>query len=354
MLTSYTKHWTIPGWSVLLVLILVFFGGRTSLSAEKPADNRVDHGKSGGLDGELISADYGLHPSDLDKFRPGRSKADVLKEVQWRGNFKAATTYKGKSVCGIMYFLMPEGQYGNELCKGGGELLIAIFIDDKFAKFVKWADCQPDELEEFYDPDFKGEGNQLRLKLIKVGDYSRFIREVESAPINVVDLKKKVKEEMDESVKESLAHPSEIDWGLTVVVYAGVGFYRVCHPFSFIDENNELKKNTALRDQFNAARLGIGMTEKDVESMLKAKPLESGKVEAGSYKIYGSNESVDICGETRFSNILVVFKEGKVTGIDRVPTDDYKHEWRLVLAKKFIDLPAPHEGVGTQAKKAVR
>ena len=37
-----------------------------------------------------------------------------------------------------------------------------------------------------------------------------------------------------------------------------------------------------LRDQFNAARLKIGMTEMEVESVLKAKPIEAGEVEAGT------------------------------------------------------------------------
>jgi hypothetical protein len=70
-----------------------------------------------------------------------------------------------------------------------------------------------------------------------------------------------------------------------------------------------------LRDQFNAARLKIGMTESDVESVLKAKPIETGDVEAGSFKIFGSTESFDIRPDLHYANVLAVFKDGKLIGV---------------------------------------
>jgi hypothetical protein len=100
-------------------------------------------------------------------------------------------------------------------------------------------------------------------------------------------------------------------------------------------------RNAELRDQFNAARLNIGMTESEVQAALKAKPLESGKVEAGDYRIYGSNESVgdisSISGTFRhFSNILVVFREGKAVAISSTPAG---YDWRRKLGEATTDLP---------------
>ena len=92
-------------------------------------------------------------------------------------------------------------------------------------------------------------------------------------------------------------------------------------------------------NQFNAARLKIGMTESETEAVLKAKPLESGKVEAGDYKIYGSNESFNINYPLRFSNILLVFTGGKLSVIRSIPSGA---EWRQELGEMFSDLPKSH------------
>lgn len=56
------------------------------------------------------------------------------------------------------------------------------------------------------------------------------------------------------------------------------------------------------------------MTDPEVEATLKAKPIDSGEVEAGSFKIYGSTERFDIAYD-HYSNILVLLKEGRVIGI---------------------------------------
>ena len=50
------------------------------------------------------------------------------------------------------------------------------------------------------------------------------------------------------------------------------------------------------------ARLNVGMTESEVEAVVKAKPIESGNVEAGVYRIYGSNESFNIDPSLHFEH----------------------------------------------------
>jgi hypothetical protein len=101
--------------------------------------------------------------------------------------------------------------------------------------------------------------------------------------------------------------PRQTDLGLTAAwIVLGQGIQAARAP--------QLKKNAELRDQFNAARLKIGMTDPEVEATLKAKPIDSGEVEAGSFKIYGSTERFDIAYD-HYSNIFVLLKEGRVIGI---------------------------------------
>ena len=62
------------------------------------------------------------------------------------------------------------------------------------------------------------------------------------------------------------------------------------------------------------------MTEKEVQCVFDAKPLESGKVEAGDYRIYGVlSEFIDVQFGLYFSNILVVFREGRAAIVIDVP-----------------------------------
>lgn len=303
------------GRSLLFTLLLATIAGCDSPREKKSGGERVDCRKTSGLHTELTSANDYLDASDLEKFRPGRSKNDILKDVQWRGNFLMACMNKGKNVCAIAYKLLFDGPSSDR-----GKVVWAIFVDDKFVKFVPW---QKGDMEEVpYEGTMRS-----RPKPIKVGDcYGWLIRAVESAPVNIADLEKEVK---------SLAPPpSQIDPGLT----AAWLILRAMGATPTPATEDDYKKNAELRDQFNAARLKIGMTEAEVESVLKAKPLESGKVEVGSYKIYGSNESFNIDNDysLHFWNVLVVFREGKVSVIYSFPA---RTDWRQKLRERFVDLP---------------
>jgi hypothetical protein len=78
---------------------------------------------------------------------------------------------------------------------------------------------------------------------------------------------------------------------------------------------NDLARNTELRDQFNASRIEIGITESNVEARLHAKPLVEGDYSTGRYRVYGSSESLDILPYQHYSNILILFEGGKVSGL---------------------------------------
>ncbi len=79
------------------------------------------------------------------------------------------------------------------------------------------------------------------------------------------------------------------------------------------------------------------MTESEVESVLRAKPIKEGKVEAGLYKLYGSNELLNVLGYEHYSNILILFREGKVSGIYSGYTVSGPDQWPQ--RESFIDLP---------------
>lgn len=160
-----------------------------------------------------------------------------------------------------------------------GLSLLAIFVDDKFVKFVRWP---------------KGDAQ------IKLGDFSILKRAVESDSLSIADLEKELRVRIEP--------PKEIDPGLLAAwLRFGPDIQKAREPM--------LKENAKLRDQFNAARLNIGMPRADVQAVFKAVPLESGDVGGYSFQIYGSTKSFDITPDLHYSNVLVVLKDGKMVGV---------------------------------------
>ena len=225
-----------------------------------------------------------LLPADYKKFRPGRSKDDILEDIHWKGSFVEAASYKGKSITVIDF-----GLFGSPF-DNSGTIVWSVFVDEKFHKFVRYPDW-----DSKWDSEKK-----------KIGDHRMLIKAFKSEPVTIAELKKEMKENPP---------PSSIDWGLTMVwlsLRKGVLEADAKREKSM---ENIYKKNSKLRDQFNASRLKIGMTENEVEKVLKAKPIQKGKVKAGTFKFYGSTETLDLNSYLLYSNILVVFEKGKVIGI---------------------------------------
>jgi hypothetical protein len=260
---------------------------------------------------KLDSANGFLTVADLEKFRPGRLKSDLLNDVRWRADSVTAADCEGKSITSIYYTLLADGSESNR-----SEGLQAMFAGDKFEKLIRWL--------PYTGPN-----------PMKAGDCCGWLTQaMKSEAVSIADLKKEMK---------SITAPSEhIDPGLTAV-YLAMRVLRIMPGPGAPPSEKDYLRNAALRDQFNAARLNIGMTESEVEAVLKAKPLESGKVEAGDYRIYGSNESVghisSISGAfPHFSNVLVVFRQGTAIAIESVPAGI---DWRRKITEAFADLPKP-------------
>ena len=267
----------------------------------------------------LNSAHQGLLVADLDQFRPGRPKGDILTDVNWRGHFYMAAEHRGKTVCATIYELSPAGPNDK-----GGVWVWAIFVDDTFVKFVKEPATLPGDMETV---DHRGTP-WSRPKAFKAGDTRFLIRAVDGNAVTSADLKKEV---------ESLPAPREqhVDPGLAAAYLLLRAIGAAPGPDPLATEKDYLR-NAELRDQFNAARLKIGMTQPEVETVLKARPLESGKVEAGPYSIYGSNESFNIDTWLHFSNILVIFREEKTIVISSISAG---YDWRGRLGEATTDLP---------------
>jgi hypothetical protein len=65
------------------------------------------------------------------------------------------------------------------------------------------------------------------------------------------------------------------------------------------------------------------MTEAEIEATLKAKPLYAGKLDAGFYRIYGSNESFRVSVDLHFTNIVVAFRKEKAVEIFTMPAGQW-------------------------------
>jgi hypothetical protein len=105
----------------------------------------------------------------------------------------------------------------------------------------------------------------------------------------------------------------------------------------------DYKRNAELRDQFNASRLSIGMTKSKVESVLRAKPIALANRGDTTFELFGSRESFNIVGSLHFSNILVVLRDGKVTGLYSGESAPGGEQGMRAMREWFRGMPTEHE-----------
>jgi hypothetical protein len=297
-----------------VIMVTVLCGTKVQEAAAQKVPKSVNRGDVQPTRDSALSRDYFLSRDDLAAFRAHRPKAEVLKDVQWRGNFVMASRVDEKNIYAISYQLFSNNPYG------GGASVYAIFVDEQFIKFVKWF------RGDFVDVPYNG-STWSRPKRIKTGNDSWLVRAAASTPANLSELEKEAREE----ARQSDNRDSSIDPGLTVV-FLGLKATGVLGK----PTERDYQRNLELRDQFNASRLELGMTPAQVEAIFKAKPLETGKVPAGDYQIYGSDESSKLGHPMRFTNVLVLFQKSKATFVYGTWPGD---GWRSELEWLFLDLP---------------
>ncbi|MHB0956852.1 MAG: hypothetical protein ACYC0X_13020 [Pirellulaceae bacterium] len=145
MASRFKKRQSVPPQCFALSLMFICLAGCAKAGDKNAGGQQARGGEMSDLSetlSSLNSASCRLTLDHLDKFQPGRPKSAILKDVQWRGDFYMASEYKGKAVCAIIYELVSDALHGN-----GGVSMWAIFVDDKFAKFVKPPPVLPDDQE---------------------------------------------------------------------------------------------------------------------------------------------------------------------------------------------------------------
>lgn len=255
---------------------------------------------------DMCSVHNELNAGDLAVFQKGRAMRDVLRDVQWRGALVGACEDAGRSVFAIHYELLREGD-----AAGYGIVCDAIFVDERFTRFVRTED--PIELGiAVRDPA----GVRFSIpKRRRLDDCRWLVRHANKEQIGIDDILKQ-----PSAVVEEHQH-----WNMEFETL------RACE-----------KRNVQLRDQFNAARLSIGMRPADVRATFRATPLDSGTSDSGAYEIYGSNEFLNIREPplNGYSNVLVLYRDGKASVILPVLVGHgLDYEWRESLGEWFTDLP---------------
>jgi hypothetical protein len=283
-------------WLSIFALMFVCLQGCGQSEDEKSEKQPGESAETKGVAKPIDSASHILAVADLDKFQPGRSRRAILEDLHWPIGYVAMAECDGKAICSISYEVMANGSRDDRATVE----FEAIFLDNEFVAFVTRSPFGP-----LPWPSMAGDCNWLEWAL-------------ETAPVSIVDLR--------EEANSATTPPTQVDWGLTIAWLLLKPALRSQIPKPPTED--DYRRNAALRDQFNAARLDIDMTESEVESVLKVKPLEQGRLNIGSYKIYGSIESFNIEAWHHFWNVLVVYRNGKAAAVYSIGRiDEWRHTW---------------------------
>src|SRR5206468_11819934 len=67
----------------------------------RPGDTQLDGGDDKNVPAGLTTPAHHMSVDDLERFRPGRSKKDILNDIQWRAGWVEAYFCEGRSVMTI-------------------------------------------------------------------------------------------------------------------------------------------------------------------------------------------------------------------------------------------------------------
>ncbi len=257
--------------SLLTVAACLLWNGWIAQTEPKPASGLSELPSS-----KLTSATNLLDRPDYDQFRVGRPISEVLEAVQWRGNLEMMVAHRGQNVTVINYGIR-GGPYSSS-----GHSVLAIFTDDKFAKFVEWPRW----------PDLP----------IRPGDFTALIRCAEQEEIQLTELDRKL--ELEEKAQPTKSY----DPFLTALAIR-------LEPQLKDMMEQATRDNARIRDQFNATRLRLGMTQKEVSAVFRAKPLDAGTIDSRSFEVYGSTAYIGLTRDLDYSNVLVLYRDDRLEGV---------------------------------------
>jgi hypothetical protein len=232
-----------------------------------------------------------LNPDDLRHFQEGVELTLIMEEIKWRGNFAYATIIDNKAVAALEFRYSvadPEGLHGPNI--------IAIFDDYKFSKFTSCPSRSKDSLRLFSE-----------------------LREALAAPaVSPIDIWNEYTISYKRLAKSAASEPG-IEMQSMILGPMLQAFMRKSgkDSASFVD----YKRNAELRDQFNAARLRLGMTSREIKAVLKCdQPLEIGQIDGMKYEIYGSGVDFGkISSYISYQNVLIIFDDKEAIGIYGIP-----------------------------------
>jgi hypothetical protein len=248
------------------------------------------------LEAERPSLHGWLSMVDVARFRAGRSKSDILHDLHWRVGSVHGAEVKGRRFMVVDYSLVADVQDVQR-----GKRVHAVFVDGRFERLVASQSAVT--------------GNPL-----KMSEYAAWLdRLINTEGFKVGHLRK--------TTGPGTAPQDAVEIGLTIA-----WLLRQPMTKNHNASEEEYRWNAALRDQFNAARLDLGMSQQEVEDTLKVRPkivkgvreygpLASGKLEAGDCKVYGSTVSFPISREFHYSHVVVIFRQGKAVSIFSFPAD---------------------------------
>ena len=292
----------IASWLFQSALVLSLAPAWATGCYEAPGPGAAARDDRNRMDPKITIPNYYLSFADLAAFRRGRAKRDVLEQIGWRAGPLWMARCDGKSVCVILYEVLPD-----KADDRGGVAFLAVFSAGKFLKFIDWL---PRHEPRVPGDDSDRDGLANRQWLCD----RRWFRRVLKAPSLTV-------EDIREKVASFQPPPKHTDYGLTL---AWLLFGEKVRRSGSTAE--DYQRNAVVREQLNAAKLDIGMTQNEIERILRAKAIHSERVECGRLTTFGSKESLRVPRNVHYRNVLVLFKEGKADLIVTVPGGDWYFE----------------------------
>lgn len=198
---------------------------------------------------------------------------------------------------------------------------MGIYEDGKFSRFTRWHSTPHDTLTA---ADGSRYSHEIARKTLDTSYVDSFL----SAPALTND-------EIKSEIAGDHHEPHKPDPELTAALLPLLSKMEKQHD----EMLPQRERCLALRRQFSAANAKLGSTRGELSIALKSVPLETGVVAGRAYAIYGSNEVLDLIPLEQFTNLIVIFEEGRAERV--MPVMAGTKDWRGDVCKSYFDFPRP-------------